>query len=253
MAQSRFKFDSASNYAAVAVISSDSGVYTQLTCESSGLKIKTSSPSPYQGSAYVYFDSTYVGGFTTPSYLVDQTETKYLDFFYYDNRFAGSSNSTLVVSGDDWYDFGNGYFGFYSQALGVGFDGTIFITGGFGYYNPDTGDSGGFGATQGQSSAGAIPSNEWCRIRVQVNTTYLGPVEIYKGFNILGPTPDVTVAGSSASFPTSGSGSYPNYLRFGTQNSSGRFTAIDDLYISNITWPTREVSGTIAYGPSIRR
>jgi len=258
MAQSRFKFNSASNYAPAAVIASDSGVYTQLTVESGGLKIKTSSPSPYEGSAYIYMDNNSGYSFVTPSYFVYQTEVKYLDFFYYDTRSTGSGSVTVLTSGEDWQPIGEGYFDFLQQFISVSADGTLSIVGGYFYYNPDTFDGGGFSGPPGgpgpqaTSSAGAIPTAEWCRIRVQVNINYLGPVEIYKGFNILGPNPDVTLAGSSNQFPSSGT--YPNYLRFGAQtSSSARFYGIDDLYISNITWPTREVSGPIAYGPSIRR
>ena len=257
MAQSRFKFDSASNYGVGTDIVSDAGTFTKLQVGSSvALNVKSSSPSPQNGSAYVYIDAaTGPTVFFNQYYFFSQTTTNYLDFFYYDNR-GGSVDCEILSSGQDWYDYANGYFGFFRQSLIVQTDGTIKVRGFYTYYNPDTGDSGGFDGQVATSSTGAIPQNAWCRIRVQVNTNYLSLIEIYKGSNILGTTPDVSVTGSVGSFPSSFD--YPNYLAFFAGNTigvgTGRFIAIDDLYISDTTWPTRATSsGPTAYGPSIRR
>lgn len=249
MAQSRFKFNSASNYAAGVAITADSGTLTTLTPVNT-LPVASSSPSPQEGSAYV---KNNVG--TTPVVVVDTapgTTTYYLDFFYYDNFQTGTSSGEIVACGQNWVDLGgSGYFGFYRQAIYVNTDGSLEIKGFFGYYNPDTNDGGSFEGSQGITSSSAVPQNAWCRIRVQINTTYIGPVQIFKGSNILGSTPDVTVAGSAATYPSSVG--YLEYLIFFNSSSgTSRIAAIDDLYIDNVTWPVRS-TGPTPYGPSIRR
>ena len=216
MAQARYKFNS-SSYPSSTTVTPDEGSAPILSIASTTLS-GVNSPTPYEGA--------YCLRIPTGLDIVAAVAGQYSawDMFIY--LPTGFSNF-IPVLGDA------SYYALVREWCAIKEDGQITIE----FYFDDFAGST-YYENKVQSATGLAPINQWFRLRVLCSPYSPTNVQVFKGSNILGTTPDGQI--STSTYLT---GSWGQYLYSdGYQYQPGY---IDDLYISNDgAYPSRTTVDT---------
>ena len=197
---------------------------------------RTTSPTPYEGAGYYAsgLSNLPLGRFYSSANVQLTGGTYYVDSYFYLTAYPSVDVLAFVVTGDDTNVL-------YTWAQ-------IDTAGSFSIASYDDVN---LSVVWTSSASSALPLNAWFRIQYATNASGVNVVRLFKGSNINGTTPDVSLTKNfSAQAPFSSFGAF-EYQAFAVDNTGGSPAILyaDDIKLDSANYPGR----LAAYGPSIRR